>query len=195
MDKQSVWNKSFKSAQSKGYGAKDSMRIANISASNHKEKVSGTRSISVNNNYTQVGNVMDILIGYPDSGIETGLNDNLDNSGWESFTSKTVRADMEHYNHDFASGVPNNLDEKWQHFLVESEMYKNGNEIRAKVTIPETDLGNEFKDMYTSGQLGTSIEYNGEKNGNQINNWEITNFSFTKDPHYNKTKPAKKSED
>lgn len=190
MGKQEVWNSAFNSSVSKGYSGKDSLRIANISASQYREPVKGKRSMAVNRNFVETGNILDILVGYPDSGLEVGLRDNLDSSGWESFTSRKTKADIEHFNLDMSQGVANDLDDKWHHFSVESEMYKQGNEIRARIVIPDTDLGNEFKEDYKAGKYGASIEYEGkEGDNNTVNSWEITNFSFTKDPHYDKTKP------
>lgn len=190
MDKQSFWNSNFYEAQHKGFSSADSRIIADSAMSEYiaPEVVSGNRSMAVDSNYTQSGDVFDILVGYVDSGVEENLDDSLDSSGFDKFERLNTKADMEHYNHDFANGVGNDLDEKWHNFAIDSEMYKNGNEIRAKIK-PSTELHQEFVDEYKKGVYGASIEYKGIKNDNKINDWEITGFSFTKNPHYNQTKP------
>lgn len=189
MDRQKVWDTSYSSSRSKGYSVNDAKTIASRVASSWKEPVSGNRSLVANSNYMISDNIMDVLVGYPDSGAEEGLQDSLDMSGFENFTPKKVKADLEHFNHDFASGRPNHLDEKWHDFLLDAELYKKGNEIRAKVQVPDTELGKEFVEDYKVGKYGASIEYDGYKDGQKVVDWKITGFSFTKDPHYNQTRP------
>jgi hypothetical protein len=193
MDKQSYFDKAYDLAKQKGYEARKALEIANRAASDfvpqpQPETVEGTRTMAVDNSFVEDGNFIDVLVGYPDSMLEEGLDDSLDNSGWDSFSALKTKADMEHYSHDTGAGIPNNLEEEWRHFLVDAEMYKKGNEVRAKVSVPESEQGQKFKEMLTSGQLGASIEYRGKKNGNKVTDWEIKGFSFTKNPHYNKTK-------
>ena len=189
MDNQEFWNEAYKNAKNKGYGAKTALRIANSAVANYHPVVSGSRSISVDSNFYNNEGYLDILVGYPDSGVEEGLPDALDPSGWQTFQEKSVKADLEHFNSDFADGIANDLDEKWQNFMIDAKLYKKGNEIRAKITPPDTDLGKEFIDKYKAGEFGTSIEYRGKQYENTIKDWEITGFSFTKNPHYDKTRP------
>ena len=188
MDKQSFWNDSYKKAKQRGLNAIDSKIIANLSLSEYKEEVNGTRSIAVDSNFYVEGDVFDVLVGYVDSGAEDGLLDQLDSSGFDNFDELQTKADLEHFNHDFGAGVGNDLDEKWQNFAVDANMYKKGNEIRAKVH-PKSDLDFEFIEDYKKGVYGASIEYKGVKHDNKITDWQIQGFSFTKNPNYNQTRP------
>lgn len=186
--KQKFFDSAYQKAKSMGKSASESLRIAEKALNNFVPTVEGTRTLAVDTSYKEDGNMIDILVGYPDSMLEEGLDDSLDNSGWESFSSLKTKADMEHYSHDTGAGIPNNLEEEWRHFLVDAEMYKKDNEVRAKVSIPESEKGQKFKEMLTSGELGASIEYKGKKDGNKVTDWQIKGFSFAKNPHYNKTK-------
>lgn len=190
MDKQSFWNTNFQEAQQKGFNSNDSKIIADLAMENYVEPeiVTGVRSIAVDSNYIESGNTFDILVGYVDSGLEENLPDSLDSSGFDNFESLKTKADIEHYNHDLSAGIANDLDEKWHHFSIDSELYKKGNEIRAKV-FPTTELHKEFMDEYKKGTHGASIEYEGIKENNKITNWKISGFTFTKNPHYVATKP------
>jgi len=198
MDKQEYFEKAYAKAKRKGYTAREAKRIA-LTALKYWtpdkklpeiKPVKGKRSLAVNSNFTQNGNIIDVLVGYPDSMAEQNIVDSLDMSGFENFKEKEVYADLEHFHFDFANGVKNDLDEKWHTFLMPAKLYKVGNEIRAKVEIPDTERGKEFLKKYKSGKYGASIEYQGVyTDENKITNWEITGFSFTKNPHYNQTKP------
>lgn len=189
MDKQEVWFKAYKNFRKKGYSPLESDTMARVVAREYKEPVKGTRTLTANSNFNYNDNILDVLVGYPDSGAEDGLSDSLDLSGFERFQEKQVKADLEHFTHDFAAGRPNKLDEKWHNFVVDADLYKKGNEIRAKVKVPQTDLGKEFVENYKTGKYGASIEYQGLSDGKKVVDWEITGFSFTENPHYNQTKP------
>ena len=189
MDKQAVWTKSFKDSRKKGYSVEDAKKIADLTTKSWKQPVKGNRSFVADSSYSISDNIIDVLVGYPDSGAEVGLADSLDSSGFEKFNEKKVKADLEHFSQDFASGVPNKLDEKWHNFVIDADMYKKGNEIRAKVEVPNTELGKRFIEDYKSGKYGASIEYQGYKDGEKVVDWEITGFSFTEMPHYTGTKP------
>ena len=188
MDKQSVWDNAYNKARQK-LSPSVAMKVADISLDDFREPISGVRTLAINSNYAMDGDIIDVLVGYVDSGVEEGLQDSLDSSGFDKFTEKEVKVDLEHFNSDFGDGVSNNLDEKWQDFLIPSKMYKKGNEIRAKVEPPKNELGEEFVKRYKNGEFGASIEYKGYKEGDKVVDWEITGFSFTKNPHYTKTKP------
>ena len=188
MDKQSVWDNAYNKARQK-LSPSVAMKVADIAIDNFREPISGVRSLAINSNYAMDGDIIDVLVGYVDSGVEEGLQDSLDSSGFDKFTEKEVKADLEHFHSDFGDGVSNDLDEKWQDFLIPSKMYKKGNEIRAKVEPPKNELGEEFVERYKNGEFGASIEYKGYKEDDKVVDWEIKGFSFTKNPHYDKTKP------
>lgn len=190
MDEQTYWSTNFSQARSKGFSANDSKIIADLAQQDYvaPEIVAGVRSMAVDSNYKESGDILDVLVGYVDSGVEENLDDSLDSSGFDNFDSLNTKADLEHYNSDFADGIGNDLDEKWQHFGIDSQMYKKGNEIRAKLN-PISELDYEFMEDYKKGIYGASIEYEGIKENNKVTNWEITGFSFTKNPHYIGTKP------
>jgi len=188
MDKQEVWNSVYYKARNK-LSPSLSMKIADSAIDSYKEPIGGVRSMAVNSNFVEDGDILDVLVGYVDSGAEEGLDDSLDSSGFDNFEEKDVKADLEHFNSDFADGKPNSLDDKWHDFLIPSKMYKKGNEIRAKIEPPKNELGQEFVENYKNGKFGASIEYKGYKENDKVVDWEITGFSFTNDPHYNQTKP------
>jgi len=188
MDKQKIWEDAYFKAREK-LSPTLASEVADLALNDYKEPIEGVRSITMNSQFIEDGDILDVLVGYVDSGIEENLADSLDSSGFDKFEEKEVKADLEHFNSDFADGVANNLDEKWHDFLIPSKMYKKGNEIRAKIEPPKNELGKEFVDRYKNGEFGASIEYKGYKEGNKVVDWEITGFSFTKDPHYNQTKP------
>lgn len=192
MDRQSYFDTAFEKAKERGYEAKKALEIAKRSLNNFVppvEEVSGVRSLAFDPSFKPISdNMFDILVGYPDSMLEEGLSDSLDSSGWESFDRLETKSDIGHYSHRSARGENPQIDEKWENFLVDSELYKNGNEIRAKVKVPEDEKGQEFLEKVKSGEFGASIEYRGEKKDDKITNWEITGFSFVEDPHYDRTK-------
>ena len=192
MDKQSYFDKAFEKAKEKGYEARKALEIATRALEGYIppiEQVDGVRSIAFEPSFLPISdNVFDILVGYPDSMLEEGLSDSLDNTGWESFDKLEAKSDIGHYSHRMAKGENPKIDEKWQNFLVDSELYKKGNEIRAKVKVPEDEVGKDFYEKVKSGEFGASIEYRGEKKDDKITNWKITGFSFVEDPHYDRTK-------
>lgn len=194
MDRQEYFDSAYETAKSRGHMPSTAFEIATRASESYVEPslpiVEGSRSLASTSPalYEVNENTFDILVGYPDSMLEEGLEDSLDSSGWENFDKLTVRADMEHNILNIAQGEQSNIDEKWNTFLVDSMLYKKGNEIRAQFEVPKHEQSEEFKSMLKDGKLGASIEYRGQKNGNKITNWEITGYSFTEEPHYSKTK-------
>lgn len=200
MDKQEFWDKSYNAAKKKGHSAKDAQKIADKNMKNYKEpeKVEGKKSFVVSQSSDITSdNYLDVLMGYPGMDVEAEHGGHfLDPSGWSNLPNQTLIGDIEHYNFDLSHGIHNDLDEKWQHFRAEAEdFYQASDGLRARVKIPDTETGREFKELYKAGKYGASIEYSGYEDNNMVKDWTITGFTFTKDPSYNKTKASNSETD
>lgn len=197
--KQEIFDKAYKKAR-KTHNTKDSIKIAEKVVKNYKpsksepKKVTGKKSFSLDtSNYNQ-GNVLDILVGYPEPDTEEIYGGKaLDPSGWKNVPDKPMTFDLNHFGYDLVEGVRNDLDEKWQNFKVKVSdwFYDESEGLKAKAYIPESEQGKEFLDKYQQGEFGVSIEYKGLEENNLVKDWEIIGGTFHSDPSYTKTKPKK----
>jgi len=190
--KQEIFDKAYYLAREK-HSVIDSLDIASRVIKNYKPEVTGKKSFSLNTENYNSGNIIDILVGYPEKDTEAiygGVE--LDPSGWKNVPKNPLTFDLNHFGYDVVRGVRNDLEEKWQDFNVKvSDWYYDGEGLKAKAYIPESDKGKEFLDKYKRGEFGVSVEYKGLEDGKIIKDWEITGGTFHTDPSYTKTKPKK----
>lgn len=200
---QRYWERAYEMAKEEGFSAQKALKIANKALDYYvppKEVHTGKKSVPQNITRVDAGsNIIDVLIGYPELDIEAmsgGLY--LDPSGWQKVPESSLMGDINHFHYDIVNGNPNQLDEKWHGFTVQGEPYVTPHgEMRARVKIPDTDLGKEFLQDWNSGKYGVSAEYRynlsaleeSEQGFTTVKDWEITGFTFEEDPSYTKTKP------
>jgi len=188
MKKQELFNNTYESSRGKGFTPEESLYIAKEVIKDYKEleMITGKKSYTLSG--TSTSNVIDMVFGYPAADVEEELGIlKMDYSGWNKTPNTKLKGDLEHFSHDLAEGITNDLDESWYNFYTEAEDWyidDKGN-LRAKVTFPDTEKGREALTMYNTGQLGASIEYKGYKENNEVKNWEIIGYSLVKDPSYN----------
>lgn len=203
---QIYWEKAYEMAKADGFSAEKALKIANKALDYYvppKEVHTGKKSIpqDIVRTDSAGNNTLDVLIGYPELDIEAmsgGLY--LDPSGWQKVPESSLLADINHFHYDIVNGNPNQLDEKWHGFTLEGEAYTTPHgEMRAKVKVPDTELGKEFLNDWYAGKYGVSAEYRYdisalEEAGDYtlVKDWEITGFTFEEDPSYEKTKPVPK---
>lgn len=199
---QIYWEKAYEMAKADGFSANKALKIANKSLDYYippKEVHTGKKSVPQNITRVDAGsNVIDVLVGYPELDIEAmsgGLY--LDPSGWKNAPEDKLMADINHFHYDVVNGNPNQLDEKWHGFTLEGEAYTTPHgEMRARVTVPDNELGQEFLQDWNSGKYGVSAEYKYDISSLEdaddytlVKDWSVTGFTFEEDPSYTKTKP------
>lgn len=193
----SVFNQAYEVARNNGYNAADSIKIADKVHNTPKEEVItpnivvGKKSFAIDTSYFTQGNVLDILVGYPEADTEELFGGaSLDKSGWNNVPNKEYTFDLNHFKFDALQGVRNDLEESWQGFKVKvKDFYKNEDGLRAKAYVPENEQGTKFIQDYNQGKYGVSIEYQGDQQGEVVKDWEIIGGTFHTDPSYSKTKP------
>ena len=189
--KQEYFDKAYNKAKSQGYSASDSLRIADKVLGSYREKVQVKKSFTLDTTNYSTGNVLDILVGYPEADTEEVYGgDTLEYSGWKNTPSKPMTFDLNHFGFDMKEGVRNDLGKEWQNFGVKiDDWYQAEDGLRAKAYVPESELGALFLEDYQKGKYGVSIEADGYKENDVIRDWEITGGTFHTDPSYKKTKP------
>lgn len=190
MDKQQVFDDTFEDLKTK-YPLEDALEIAKRTADEYEpEKVQGKKSFALNPAADFQGNILDVLVGYKGLDTEAQFGGRrLDDNGWDNVPDKEMTADINHFTYDTLNGEANDLDDRWHHFGVKvRDWYKSGDELRAKAYVPDNELGKEFTEKYKNGELGVSIEYEGDADENVVRDWEITGLTFHEDPSYIKTK-------
>jgi hypothetical protein len=191
MSKQKYFNEAYSKAKSQGYNSEDSIKIAEKCLNDYNPRVSGKKSFSLDTSNYDSGNILDVLVGYPEPDTEEIYGGRaLDPSGWNNVPSETFTFDINHFMFDSIRGERNDLDERRQALNIKvSDFYKAEDGLRAKAYVPETEVGQEFLEDYKKGRYGVSIEYDGYEDGNVIKDWKITSGTFHEDPSYSKTKP------
>ena len=192
--KQEYFDLAYNKAREQGFSASDSLSIATKVLNDYKpEKVSIKKSFALNTNNYSSGNILDILVGYPEPDTEEIYGGRvLSYDGWKNVPSKPMTFDLNHFNYDATLGVANDLPEEWQNFSVKiDDWYYDEEGLKAKAYVPDTELGKKFLEDYQKGKYGVSIEADGYLEGNLIKDWEIKGGTFHTDPSYTKTKPSK----
>lgn len=191
LDKQRYFDSAYETAKSKGYSSSDSINIAQKCLKSYNPKVSIKKSFSLDTSNYSSGNILDVLVGYPEPDTEEIYGGTaLEHSGWNNVPNKSFTFDLNHFNYDAMNGVRNDLDPEWQSFGVKvKDFYKADDGLRAKAYVPDTEKGKKFLEDYKKGKYGVSIEAEGYEDGNLIKDWQITGGTFHEDPSYIKTKP------
>lgn len=187
MMKQKIFDEVYQNSKNKGFSAEDALKIAKKSIN---DLVVGKKSFSMSSYDVTNDRVLDVLVGYPDIDTEYKFGGRLlDPNGWYKIPDTQLTADINHYTFDAANGVRNDLDDKWKDFsAIFKDWYITDDGLRAKVFVPETEIGDEFINEYKNGKYGVSVEYIGKEKDNVIYDWDITGVSFHTDPSYIKTK-------
>ena len=194
--KQQHYEKSYSKALGDGYTYYDANEIALESTKAYEPVVEGKKSFTVTQTKSD-GNVLDVLFGYSGADAEAlSGGSTLEYSGWNNVPSESFTGDINHYSYDLANGVANDLEDKWQNFTTKAKDFytvqnNNVTELRGKVEVPNTDSGKEFIKAYDNGEFGVSIEYKGLQGNKFIEDWEMTGYTFDKNPSYD----TKKSKD
>lgn len=185
--KQKYFDNIYDKSRQKGFSPEDSYKIAKSSTDN---LVVGKKSFALNSADISGDRMLDVLVGYPGLDTEAQFGGRrLSDDGWLNPPKTSLTADINHYLFDVTAGVRNDLDEKWQNFSAKvQDWYVSDDGLRAKVFVPESELGDEFINDYKQGKYGVSVEYVGSEQDNVIYDWEITGVSFHTDPSYTKTK-------
>lgn len=199
-----MWESVYKKLIKEGKSEASAAKIAWGVVKKHYKSVNTTKSVALQQTHAidDSGNYIDILLGYPTLDAHGEI---LDKSFWAQSPMKPLIGDMEHINFQKAEGLRVDYPEMWDGFApIADKYYHKGDELWAKVELPNHPFTPTFKQDWESGKYGVSIEYSYPEEAityqwidgqlvPTIISGEITGFTFTENPAID-TKINKKNE-
>jgi len=167
-------------------------RVALEVVKQNYKPVNVAKSVSLKQSYESSGdNFIDVLLGKPmlDAHGEFYTAD-----FWKNSPMKPLNGDMEHISYRKAEGLYVDHPESWEGFTTTTDrFYHKGEELWAKVELPDHPFTPTFKSNWESGKYGASVEtaipdeaiefkWLEEKLVPHIVGGEITGFTFTEEP-------------
>jgi len=178
----------------------------NITQRNYTPARIGKKSMTISQSNSIIDDSkvpsIDVLLGYPgidEQVLKGGLK--LSDAGWHNKPLGVLKGDMEHYYADKAEGLYIDINEKWEGWVpVAQSFWTDDSGLHAKVELPEAhpETLNFLKD-WSSGKYGLSIDYSYPEEAvdyvmydgilvPEVQEWNITGFTFTEKPAFTKTK-------
>lgn len=158
---------------------------------NHYSPVIQTKSVALQQSYVSNDNIIDVLLGKPMLDVHGEF---YTADFWKNSPMAPLKGDMEHINFRKAQGLKVDHPEIWEGFIAETDrFYHKGDELWAKVELPDHEFTPEFLKKWNAGEIGASVEtaipeeaieykWMDGKLVPHIIGGEITGFTFTEDP-------------